>query len=281
MTSLRDIRSHLRSIENIKKITDAMERVAAARLRRAQAQAEQARPYITKLKQIVETLGAEFTHPLFEQREIKKTGLIVIAADKGLSGSYNTNILQAADKFLKNYHQENVELLLFGRKALDYYQRKKWPIRHQAVEWGGKISVHEIKVLSDHLVQWFLSGELDEIWLIYTHYITIMNKKIIVEKFLNIEKPPAGKKGRENYIFEPIPEEILAELLPRYCGTRIQTALFEAYASELAARIMAMRSASKNSEDLIHRLTLKRNKVRQAAITKEMIEISAGAEAFK
>lgn len=282
MSSLRDIRSHLRSIENIKKITDAMERVAAARLRRAQAQAEQSRPYISKLKQIVEQLASEFNHPLFKQREIKKTGLIVITADKGLSGSYNTSVLLAADQFLKKYTQDNIELILFGRKALDHYQRKKWPVRHQTVEWGGKISVHEIKLLSDHLVKWFLTGEFDEIWLIYTHYITIMNKKIVVEKFLNIEKPPAEKAGMDpNYIFEPDPEEILAGILPRYCGTRIQTALYEAYASELAARIMAMRSASKNSEDLISRLTLVRNKIRQGAITKEMIEISAGAEAFK
>lgn len=278
MSSLRDIRTQLRSIENIKKITDAMERVAAARLRRAQIKAEQSRPYVSKLKEILENLSStEASSPLFEQRTVKKTGVIIVAADRGLSGSYNTNLLTAADKFLNNYEPSQVELLLLGRKAIEYYHRKKWTVRHNRANWTSSISQHEIHLFSNQLVDWFLSGEFDELWLIYTHYISVARREVIVEKFLNIGKPQSQKKATINYIFEPNPQEILAEILPKYCMTRIQTALNEAVASELAARIMAMQTASKNSSEMIEDLTLVKNKMRQRDITREMIEISAGA----
>ncbi len=280
MTSLRDIRSRLRSIENIKKITDAMEQVAAARLRRAQLKAEKSRPYISKMKEILENLAAtEYSHPLFEQREVKKTALVILSAEKGLSGSYNSNIIMAADSFLKDYTPEAIDLLLFGRKAIGHYKNKKWPIRYERADWGGKISFHEIKIFVNRLIHEFSNGHYDEVWLIHTHYLTLMNRKVIVEKFLNIGKPKIERKSAYlNYIFEPSPEEIFSQLIPEYCATRIQTAFYEAYASELAARVFAMQTASKNSKDLINTLKLVRNRVRQESITKEMLEISSGAE---
>jgi len=280
MSTLRDIRTRLRSVENIKKITDAMEKVAAVQLRRAQGKAEQSRPYISKIKEIIEKLAAgDSAHPLFEHREVKKTGLVIISADRGLSGSYNTNILTTADNFLKQYSPNNIELILFGKKALEYYRSRKWPIRYESTNWGGKLSFHQIKIFTNQLVHWFLEGEFDEVWLIYTHNITLMNRKVILEKFLNLKKPKTEEKTELlNYIFEPNVDEILAEILPQYCVTRIHTALNEAFASELAARVMAMQIASKNSTDLIESLTLVKNRVRQEAITKEMLEISSGAE---
>lgn len=277
MTNLRDIRNRLRSVENIKKITNAMERIAGARLRRAQTRAEQSHPYITKLKEILENLAStNYSHPLFEQREVKKTGFIVISADRGLSGSYNQNILSSADHFLKKYTPDNIELILLGRKAIEHYRGSKWTTHHQLREWGGKITLDEIKQLTDQLVDWFLSGRFDEIWLSYTHYITVMRREVIIEKFLNIGTIQSDKKpSYANYIFEPGPEEVIAEILPRYCFTRLQTALYEAYASELAARVVAMQMASKNSENMIEDLTLIRNKVRQEGITREIIEVSS------
>lgn len=276
MSNLRDIKQRLRSVENIKKITDAMERVAAARLRRAQAQAEQSRPYISKMKEILEKLATtEYSHPLFEQREeVKKTGLIVIAADRGLSGSYNSNILSAADHFLTKYRPDTIELTLFGKKAIEHYAHKKWPIAESVREWGGTISLHDVEILTHKLVDDYLERKYDEIWLIYTHYITVMTREVVVEKFLNIGKPE-GKKEQLNYIFEPNPGEIYSTLLPRYCVARLRTALFESYASELAARIVAMQTASKNSKEMIEDLTLLRNKLRQEGITREIIEISS------
>jgi len=284
MATLRDIRKRIRSVENIKQITRAMEMVAAARLRKAQAKAEQAQPYAAKMRQILENLAtasSEFTHPLYQQREVNKTGLVVIAADRGLCGSYNTNIFQVADRFLRQTGQDKVELIVVGRKAVEYYRRRKWTIKKRVPEWGGKITFLQIKNLTNELVQWFLNEELDEIWLAYTHFISIPSRKVVLEKFLNIEKPKTEQKITTDYIFEPNPVEIYAEILPRYCVTKIQTVLAEAFASELAARMISMGAATKNAEEMIENLTLVRNKVRQAAITKEMLEITSGAEALK
>lgn len=281
MNSLRDIRRRLRSAENIKKITDAMERVAAARLRRAQEAAESTRPYAAKLKEMVEKLtsASEDTHPLFEQREGDKRALIVVSADKGLSGPYNSNILAEADAFLKKYASGSIDLFLFGKKALDHYQNKSWPIASKHMGWGGKIILSEIEAFALTLVEGFLSKKYDEVWLLYTHYISVSHRDLVLSKFLPIEKPrESSAEERVNYIFEPKAEEIFAELLPHYCAMRIQESLFEAYASELAARIMAMQMASKNSEEMMETLTCIRNRVRQESITREMIEISSGIE---
>jgi F-type H+-transporting ATPase subunit gamma len=281
MVTLREIRRRLRSVENIKQITKTMEMVAAARLRKAQAKAEQARPYAEGIKGILENLSdSSLTHPLFEQREVKKTGLVVVSGDRGLCGAYNSHIFSAADKFLKERPKDSVELILLGSKAVDYYQNKKWPIRYSFTHWGGKITLSQIKSLAEQLEVWFLEEELDEIWLIYTHYISLLSRTVIVEKFLNISEPKHEKKSDLllDYIFEPTPEEIYAEILPHYCLTKIQNALAEAYASELAARFIAMGAATKNAEEMIVDLTMVRNKVRQAGITKEMLEIISGAE---
>lgn len=285
MSSLRDIRRQLRSVENIKKITDTMERVAAARLRQAQISVEQSGPYIARLKEILERIAASarLSHPLFEKRTAKKIGVVIVSADRGLSGSYNSTILQKADKFLEKMDPEQVELILLGRKGIEYFKKKKWKIRYQLPKWVDKRSLDDISRFSGQLVKWFLSKELDEVWIIYTHYISILKRKVIIEKFLNIGIPQEENNENKyfNYIFEPDLEAILDQILPMYCLTRVQTALYESYASELAARIVAMQTASKNSEEMITRLTLKKNKIRQAEITREMIEITSGAEGLK
>lgn len=280
MASLRDIRRQIHSVENIKKITQAMERVAAVHLKRAQKKAEQSAPYAKKLKEILDKLVAmHLNNPLFLPRTVKKTGFVIVTADKGLCGSYNSSIVLEAEKFLKNYSVEDVELITVGKKAHEHFYRTKWKTHSRLENWGGKIGLEEIKNFSQKLVNLYLDGTFDEIWLMHTHYITVMNRSIILEKFLNIEKTQEANAYKNlNFILEPCGSEILSELLPRYCQTRIQSALDESYASELAARIIAMQAASRNSEDLIESLTLTKNKLRQREITREMIEISAGAE---
>lgn len=258
-----------------------MERVAAARLRRAQEQAENARPYAFKMKEMVEALAVatESTHPLFEHREVNKRALIVVSADKGLSGPYNSNILSKADAFLKEYPSNTTELILFGKKALEHFQNKQWNINFKRQDWAGKIKLEEIQEFSKQLIENFLSKKYDEVWLLYTHYVSVATREVVLSKFLAIEKPKNGQTEEKlNYIFEPAAEEIFPVLLPRYCAIRIREALYEAYASELAARIMAMQMASKNSEEMMGVLTRIRNKVRQEGITREMIEISSGVE---
>lgn len=280
MTNLREIRRRLRSVEKIKQITKTMEMVAAARLRRAQLKAIQARPYAEGIKRILENLSdLRLTHPFFENREIKKTGVVIITADRGLSGAYNSNVLAASDKFLKNYQTDNVDLILLGRKACDHYRRRPWNISYKVMEWGGKIAFTKVKFIAEMLMELFLSNKLDEIWLIYTHFITVLSRRVVTEKFLNISKPEPEKHNLlRDYIFEPSQEEIYNEILPHFCISKLQQALAEAYASELAARFTAMGTATKNAEEMILDLTLVRNKMRQDGITKDMLEIISGAE---
>lgn len=279
MVALRDIRNRIQSVKNIQQITSTMERVASTRLRKAQTHAKESQPYAEKLAEILEklaTASTDFSHPLFEQREIKKIGLMVVAADKGLAGPYNHNIFSAADKFLKaNSH---TQLILLGRKAMHYYQPKAYPICHKWLDWSGKMAFSRIKELSDQLVADFLSEELDAIWFLYTKFHSALRREVVLEPFLPIKPPQSDKKSPSlNYLFEPTAEEIYASILPRYCLTKIQSVLNNAYASELIARMFAMRNAAKNAGDMVENLTLLRNKVRQASITKEMLEIVAGA----
>lgn len=278
MSSLSNIRHHLRAIENIKQITTSMEMVASARFRRAQDRARQAQFYIAKMQEILEKLSSastDFTHPLFIQRTIKKTGLVVVTSDRGLCGAYNSSILSAAEQFLKDQQTQNVELTLLGRKAIQYYQHKKWNIQTQLAGWCGKITLAQVKELSDHLVKSFLSGNVDTIWLVYTKFHTLMQREVVLEKFLPIGKPKGEKRDSLNYIFEPNIDEIYEQILPRYCMTKIETMLNEAHASELIARIFSMKAAAKNAEEMIEHLTLERNKVRQTGITREMLETTS------
>lgn len=283
MSSIRDIKRRLKSVENIKQIAKAMEMVAVNMLRRSQKKAEQSQHYAAKIQEILQKVSpGNLKHPLFEKREVKKIGLLVVTGDKGLCGSYNAHLLSEAMKFLNKHADKNVELILVGKKAIDYFRQKKWPIRQRIAKWGGKITFPEVKKLAKNLVSGFRVKDFDEVWLIYSHFVNIITRQIRVEKFLNIEKISDKKtEAPLNYIYEPSAEEIYAEIIPRYCITKIQNVLDEAYASELAARVVSMRSASKNASEVIEKLTLTRNKVRQENITKEMLEITAGAEGLK
>lgn len=283
MTSLRDIRRKIHSVDNIQKITQAMELVAASRLRKAQAKMESARPYALKLKEILGSLIAiskENQLPLIASREIKKTGLIVIAGDRGLCGGYNQNVFNVAENFLHKYEPYQVELIPIGRKSVNYFETKKWRISLKIEEWGGKITYPKIDEFTKTLMNFYLEGQLDEIWLVYTHFINMSTRETRMEKFLNIETTTDASL-KDNYLFEPDPANILAKILPHYCTAKIQSALNDAYTAELAARISSMRAATKNAKEMIEKLTLIRNKVRQSGITKELIEITSGAESLR
>lgn len=283
MATLREIRKKLHSVANIQKITQAMEMVAASRLRKAQSRAEKSRPYFSRLKEILDhliTSGEEFNHPLIQPREVKKIGFVIIAGDRGLCGAYNHAVFSEAEKKLRNYKPEQVELILVGRKAMESLSGKKWKVGTTLSDWGGKITYPQIENFTQQLIAQYLSGNFDEIWLIYTHFISAAAREVKVEKLLNIETVKKDNSSAST-LFEPSVEEILAELLPHYCISKIQSALHEAYASELAARIFSMRAATKNAEEMIQNLTLTRNKIRQASITKELIEISSSVESLK
>jgi len=285
MESLKVLRRRIRSVTNTKQITKAMQMVAAARLRKAEARLETSRPYASKMQEILEnlsTVSGFVAHPLFTKREVKKTLLILITSDRGLCGSYNSNLINFTNSVLNQHSPNTIELGIIGRKGFDFYKRRSWSIRFNYLQMGGSIPFGQIKELTNQTVGSFLAGEIDEVYLIYTKYLNIASRKIVFEKFLNVEKPPERKTAEVfDYIFEPTPVEIFNSLIPRYCITKIQMAILESGTSEQGARMLAMQQATQNAEEMIEHLTLVRNKARQASITKEILEIASGAEALK
>lgn len=284
MSSLRDIRKRIHSVQSVKQITRAMEMIAGVRLHRAQKRVEQSRHYSKQIYEVLNQIYSEkagVEHPFFEERDVHKIGVLIVSSDKGLCGSYNTHIFSMADKFLKSLPAENVELILVGRKAINHYAKGPWKIRHEIKDWGGKFNFSDIKHLAYQLMDWYLLKELDQIWVIYSQFVSTVTRKAVKEQFLGLPKPQKQPSKRPNYIFEPDEKSVYNDLLPRYAISKILTMLNEAYASELAARTLSMHKATQNAEEMITKLTLKRNKIRQSNITREIIEIASGAEGLK
>ncbi len=284
MATLRDINRRIRSVQNTRQITRAMEMVSAAKLRRAQTRVERARPYTDKMKLILDNLSAAsgtVRHPFFEQREVKKTTLVVVTSDRGFCGSFNANVLRAAVKKLQDYDPSAVEVVCVGKKAENFFKKRNWEILFSQIDFGGNMDLALVRHLSNTLTTRFLEGETDEVFLLYSRFETMTRHVPTLERFLNIEQPGEEAGGREvGYIFEPDPEAIYDELMPRYAMMKVQMALAESFASEHAARMIAMSAATKNAGEMIDHLILVRNKARQAAITKELLDIVGGAEAL-
>jgi F-type H+-transporting ATPase subunit gamma len=286
MPSLRDIKRRIRSVEGTQQITKAMEMVAAAKLRKAQSRVESSRPYSAKMQSMLDNLtkaAAAVVHPLFEKREVKKVALVIISSDRGLCGSYNGNIIRAANEFLKKYEREKVVLVNIGKKGYIYYSKRPREIRLKYLDLGGNLVLSQVKSITSDLVNLYLSGEVDEIYFLYTKFLSAMTYRVTLEKFLNIESQVEReeKKAYLEFIFEPSAEKIFSNLLPNYCMTKVQMALAESFASEHGSRMISMGAATKNAEEMIEHLTLVSNKLRQASITKEMLEITTSAEALK
>jgi F-type H+-transporting ATPase subunit gamma len=282
MASLRDIRRRIRSVKNTQQITKAMEMVSAAKLRRAQSRLEEARPYAAKLKEVLENLAAvaaQVHHPLFEKRPVEKRALVVVTSDKGLAGALNANVIRRAEAYLKSPEGDRTMLITVGRKGGDYFRRRKAPVLAHYQEMGDIVNYQKAETVSRDIVRTFLDHEVDEILVLGTRFISAVSRAVELAHFLPIE-PPEGKREPENYIFEPDAETIFASLIPRYVTNRMVITLLEASASEHGARMIAMGSASRNARDMIDDLTLERNRVRQAQITKEIAEIVGGAEAL-
>ncbi len=289
--SARDIKRRIRSIKNTQQITKAMEMVAAAKLRRVQSQATQGRPFSEKLREVLVRLvtaarsgeGARsLEHPLLEKREVKRVLYVVVSADRGLAGGYNANLLRRAVGELSKEERE-YEIIAIGRKARDFFRKRGWQLRAEHVQLGDDIDYTFAQGLAQQLMAAFTAGEFDEIKLVYTRFVSVVSQQPVVERLLPIEDPAAGAGGEEEpveYRYEPSPEAVLGILLPRYVETEVYRALMESKASELGARMTAMRNASDNAEEMIAALTLSYNRARQAGITKEISEIVGGAEAL-
>lgn len=286
LTSLRDIVRRIRSVENTQQITKAMEMVSAAKLRRAQTVVENGKPYDKMLKRAMRELASSMEsvpHPYFEEREVKNLALVVVTSDKGLCGAFNSNVIRRAEAFLEEH--EGCKLILIGKKANDYFVRRRPDgIIYRNISLGAKVDQPTAKEIARELSDRFLSGEVDEVYLMYSKFITAMKREIVDERFLPIEKEAEGadeSKATGEFIFEPGAEEMLEQLMPSYAISRVYMMLAESFASEHAARMIAMGSATKNADEMIDFLILTRNRVRQATITKELAEIVGCTEALK
>jgi len=223
-------------------------------------------------------------HPLLVKREVKKIGLVLITSDKGLCGGYNANAISRATQFIQTHPDQEVRLLLVGRKGYDFFRRKGYPIDFNLLQLSKEISLQEVKEISGAVIKGFEKASYDEVYLIYTQFQSPMVTRPILMKLLPLESSEVMKKGpgiTGEPIFEPSAEEIMALLLPKYLEAQIYKGLVESVASEQGARMVSMKSATENAEEMISSLTLSFNKARQASITKELLEVTTGAEALR
>ena len=290
MPTLRAVKNRIRSVVSTRRITKAMEMVAAAKLRRAQQRVEQAKPYAQKLDEMLGHLAAasssEIRHPFFEERPVKKRTLVVLSSDRGLCGSFNTNILRRTDIWLaENRGSSDIELVTVGKRGNDYYKRRRWPIVGFYGDWGGVPDFDRVRQMVHMLSDRFVSGQTDEIVLIYTKFLSMVRYRVMVDRYLPVARPETHDERlqglQREYIFEPSAEEIYASLMPSYAVTKMVTAIVESFASEHGSRMIAMGNATTNAGEMIDTLTLDYNKARQAQITKELLEVVAGADALK
>jgi F-type H+-transporting ATPase subunit gamma len=290
MATLRDIRRRIRSVESTQKITRAMKLVAAAKLRRAQERLVSARPYAVKIAELLSSLVRRAegeAHPLLVRRPAARKRLVIITADKGLCGAFNSNILRASLAFLREQGETSVTLVVVGKKARDFYRRRQYEIKSEMLGFFDRLAYSHAQELAGGLMQEYLSGEVDEVHLIYNEFRSVAVQRVKREQLLPIESAEAGEgQGRPegaagDYIYEPSPEAILAALLPRHVTTQVYRALMESVAGEYGARMTAMEAATKNAKEMISVLSIQYNKARQERITKELLDIVGGAEALR
>lgn len=284
MASIKQLRGRIRTAKTIGQITRAMKLVAAARLRRAQDRVLEARPYSDKMQELVQSLGAaseSLEHPLLAKREIKRYGVILVTAERGLCGGFNAQLNRKAFDFVRSTVGEPV-FLCVGKKGQVFFEKRGYKVAHTVnLPTSGPTRSHAKEVM-DVAESMFTSGELDAIYLIYSKFYSAVRQVPQVVQLLPIEPPSSEAQTHSvNYAFEPNAETLLQELLPRYALTLILQALLESTASEHGARMTAMTNATDSASDLVKTLTLQANRTRQAAITKEILEIVAGADALK
>jgi len=288
MATLQDIRRKIGGVKKTQQITKAMNMVAAAKLRGAQMRMENFRPYAGKFLEVINNLSSLIdpeAFPLMAQRPVKKVELISLTADRGLCGSFNVNLINTGEKFIKARKQEQVEVSLVpvGKKAAEYYKRRKYDIRSRYIDIFSSFDMIVAAGIGRDVMDNFLAGGSDEVYIIYGEFINMAVQKPKMLRLLPIapmQQEGTAAPGLE-YIYEPSVEGIFQELLPRYVNVQIYRGMLENAASEQAARMTAMDNATRNCKELINTLSLIYNKARQSAITKELMDIVGGAEALK
>ena len=300
MPSLLDIRRRIRAVKSTQQITKAMKMVAASRLRRAQERIQSARPFAIEMLRVLNSLATRVdpaSHPLLDERRVRrangKTLLFVITADRGLAGSFNANAIKAASTFIVEDPAREVALGLVGRRGRDFFARRGFEVRYEQVNLFQALQYVHAQSIAKAAIEAFTGGEVDSVYLVYNEFKSVLSQRIVVERLLPIPRlevepatpqpgvvtgAPAGPQI--DYLYEPTPAELFNTLIPRHVEVQAWRALLESNAAFYAAQMTAMDSASRNASEMIDQLTLYMNKVRQAAITREIIEVVSGAEAL-
>jgi len=297
MPSLIDLRRRVRAVKNTQQITKAMKMVAASKLRRAQERMTAARPYATQLQRVLGSVASRVDssiHPLLVARDAgpdSRTLVIVVSGDKGLCGSFNTNLIKAAAAFVLESAQK-CALGLVGRKGRDYFGRRGFTVAFEEVGIFQRLKLADAQRIAQTAVDVFVKGEVDRVVLVYNEFKSVMSQRAVVQQLLpiagaDVDSAAAASRAEAathlaqvDYLYEPSPQEIFNQLLPRYVEVQVYRALLESNAAFFAAQMTAMDAATKNSTEMISSLTLYMNKVRQAAITREIIEVVSGAQAL-
>ena len=283
MANLKDIRDRIKSVKSIQKVTKAMKMVAAAKMRKAQENMEKARPYNHRLVEIIQHLLPSVERsmlPLLEVREVKRIAYVVVTSDRGLAGSFNSSILRKAHNDIDEFGKQNVDIFCIGKKAKDYFKSRKYNIIESYFDFWSDLNFNQSMKIGSTIINHFLDFSVDEIRVTYNEFVNVATQATVSEKLLPIELND-DELSHTDFLYEPSKDRIVKSLIPRYLNAQVWKYLLESYASEQAARMVAMENATTNSEDMIKNLTLEFNKVRQAAITTEMLEIVSGAEALK
>jgi F-type H+-transporting ATPase subunit gamma len=281
--AISGIKMRMRSVSNIRKITRAMEMVSMSKLNRVRASLFTMRHYFTHLESVMNDF-LEFTgytsHPLLEKRQMSgKVGLCVITSDTGLCSTYNHAIIKTAEVFLTDFNKDNIKMVTVGKEGWQHFKKMGFEIKGSYPELHGRYVAEVSEKIADDLINLFLNHEVDEVFIAYTHFESTLRHRPKVEKFVNIEHNDGG--NRDYLILEPDKAKVAADLIPKYLAEKFHLILLEALTSEHGARMVAMKTATDNADDLMDTLTLFRNKARQAAITKEVIEIASGAQALR
>jgi F-type H+-transporting ATPase subunit gamma len=283
MPALVDIRRRIRSVKSTQQITKAQKMVSAAKLRRAQEAMFAARPYARKMMEVLNSLASRADpklHPLLEERGDEKVLLVVVTADRGLCGGFNANIIRTATRFIRERGDRDLALGLLGRKGRDFFRRRKLKVRFERLGIFQALRYATAREIAGDLIGGYTRCEVDQVYLLYNEFKSVVQQRIVVERLLPVERLALNPtEPALDYLYEPAPAAIFAEIMPKHVEIQVWRALLESAAAEHGARMAAMDAATNNAGEMIDRLSLYMNKVRQAAITKEIIEVVSGAGA--
>jgi F-type H+-transporting ATPase subunit gamma len=286
MPSLLDIRRRIRSVKNTQQLTKAMKTVSAAKLRRAQERVMSARPYADQLRNVLANLAGRvenISHPLLEVRPEERTLIVIVTADRGLCGAFNSNLIRTTQTFLReNAKKTDISLFPVGRKGRDFFRRREASITSDYVNFFNKLDYGHAKDIAKTVTELYSESRIDAVYIVYNEFKSAIQQRVTMEKLLPLGHVDLGSTSDtpSEYIFEQPPQQVFDRLLPRYVEIQVYRALLESAASEHGARMAAMDTASRNAGDMIESLTLNMNRVRQAAITREIIEVVSGAGAL-